>query len=494
MIIQGKWFTDGGTYRGNVIIDNGGSMTVKKADMSGGWNWYDNVTVKNGGTLNADGSTVIGYKGTLNLERKAIVKSTDRWSLRIQGGTLNADDSTITGALCAEDQQELKTVINGKLTVDKFYGGALTLPTGTTLTVKDYMDLSHDGDNEQLVVEKGAVLNIEEEHSILSHSWKLGHPARILIKSGGTVNMQRVSLGQGVEIKIEKGGVLNLNKGFSTTSGREITGSGTVNIKGTEVTTTGKRTNEAFARSLTINHKGDHCYEYYYDAAAQEKGYGIQYCRYCGKEQKIKIATPTPKPSAEAKKGTTFKVSGLTYKITKTGTGRSVSLTKGVSRAAVSVPSKVTYKKRSYAVTSVAAKAFYNNRKLTTITIPASVKTIGTQSFANCTKLKKLNGFTKVTAVGKQAFYKCTALTQIGSKASTITLPAVQKLYSGAFQNCSKISRITISSKSLKTVESKAITGINKKAVIRVPASKLTAYKKIFKTSTGYVKTMKITK
>ena len=62
------------------------------------------------------------------------------------------------------------------------------------------------------------------------------------------------------------------------------------------------------------------------------------------------------------------------------------------------------------------------------------------------------------------------------------------------FQNCSKISRITISSKSLKTVESKAITGINKKAVIRVPASKLTAYKKIFKTSTGYVKTMKITK
>ncbi len=114
--------------------------------------------------------------------------------------------------------------------------------------------------------------------------------------------MQRVSLGQGVEIKIEKGGVLNLNKGFSTTSGREITGSGTVNIKGTEVTTTGKRTNEAFARSLTINHKGDHCYEYYYDAAAQEKGYGIQYCRYCGKEQKIKIATPTPKPSAEAKK------------------------------------------------------------------------------------------------------------------------------------------------------------------------------------------------
>ena len=66
-------------------------------------------------------------------------------------------------------------------------------------------------------------------------------------------------------------------------------------------------------------------------------------------------------------------------------------------------------------------------------------------------------------------------------KASTITLPAVQKLYTGAFQNCSKISRITISSKSLKTVESKAITGINKKAVIRVPASKLTAYKKYLK-------------
>ena len=496
VIIQGKWFTGSESYLqyfGNVIVDNGGSMTVKKISDDDRWNTFKNITVKNGGTLNAIGETEIGYKGTLNLERKAIVKSNDKWSLRIVGGTLNADDSTITGTLYAEDQQELKTVINGKITVDKFYGGALTLPTGTTLTVKDYIDITHDEDNEQLVVQKGAVLNIEEDYSMLSHNW--GRPARILIKSGGTVNMQKVGLEKGVEIKIEKGGVLNLNKGFANASaGGKITGSGTVNIKGTEVSSRGKFTHDAFSRSLTINHKGDHCYDYYYDAAAQEKGYGMQYCRYCGKEQKIKIATPTPKPSAEAKKGTTFKVSGLTYKITKTGTGRSVSLTKGVSGAVVSVPSKVTYKKRSYAVTSIAAKAFYNNRNLTTIIIPASVKTIGTQSFANCTKLKKINGFTKVTAVGKQAFYKCTALTQIGSKASTITLPAVQKLYSGAFQNCSKISRITISSKSLKTVESKAITGINKKAVIRVPASKLTAYKKIFKTSTGYVKTMKITK
>ena len=115
-------------------------------------------------------------------------------------------------------------------------------------------------------------------------------------------------------------------------------------------------------------------------------------------------------------------------------------------------------------------------------------------AFWNCNNIKKIEIPNSVKVIEKQAFYKCTALTQIGSKASTITLPAVQKLYSGAFQNCSKISRITISSKSLKTVESKAITGINKKAVIRVPASKLTAYKKIFKTSTGYVKTMKITK
>lgn len=498
VIIQGKWFTDGGTYHGNVIIDNGGSMTVKRDDTFSAWNSYHNITVKNGGTLNTDGARVIiGYEGTLNLEEKAIVKSTDDTfgSLRITGGTLNSDNASISGTLYAEDAEISKTVINGKVTVDRFWGGALTLPTGTTLTVKDRIDLSHHKDNEQLVVQKGAVLNIEEDHSSLSHS---GAPARILIKSGGTVNMQGVGLNHDVEIKIEKGGVLNLNKGFSIFPALDvdgkITGLGTVNIKGTEVTTRGKLTHDVFSRSLTINHKGNHWYEYYYDAAAQAKGYGMQYCLYCGKEQKVKIATPTPKPSAEAKKGTTFKVSGLTYKITKTGTGRSVSLTKGASGAAVSVPSKVTYKKRSYAVTSVAAKAFYNNKKLTTITIPASVKTIGTQSFANCIKLKKVNGFTKVTAVGKQAFYKCKALTQIGSKASTITLPAVQKLYSGAFQNCSKIGRITISSKSLKAVESKAITGINKKTVIRVPASKLTAYKKLFKTSAGYVKTMKITK
>lgn len=107
---------------------------------------------------------------------------------------------------------------------------------------------------------------------------------------------------------------------------------------------------------------------------------------------------------------------------------------------------------------------------------------------------KKITGFTNVTSIGKQAFYNCSALTQIGSKSRAITLSKVQKIYNSAFQNCKKVTRFTITSKSLKSVGSKAISGINKKTVIRVPSSKLSTYKKLFKSSTGYVKSMKITK
>jgi hypothetical protein len=46
--------------------------------------------------------------------------------------------------------------------------------------------------------------------------------------------------------------------------------------------------------------------------------------------------------------------------------------------------------------------------------------------------------------------------------------------------------------KKVKTIGKKAIKGIKKKAVIKIPKSKKKAYKKLFKRSTGYKKSMKI--
>lgn len=95
-------------------------------------------------------------------------------------------------------------------------------------------------------------------------------------------------------------------------------------------------------------------------------------------------------------------------------------------------------------------------------------------------------------------------VTGMKKNASSVTIPKTVKLESynykvvkinnNAFKGKSKLKKITIKSTYLTSVGKNAIKGINKKAVIKVPKSKVKAYKKLFNSKTGYKKTMKITK
>lgn len=95
-------------------------------------------------------------------------------------------------------------------------------------------------------------------------------------------------------------------------------------------------------------------------------------------------------------------------------------------------------------------------------------------------------------------------VTGIVTQKSSVTIPKtvtlkghkykVVKINKNAFKGKSKIKKITIKSTYITSVGKNAIKGINKKATIKVPKSKLKDYKKLFKSSTGYKKTMKIKK
>ena len=94
-----------------------------------------------------------------------------------------------------------------------------------------------------------------------------------------------------------------------------------------------------------------------------------------------------------------------------------------------------------------------------------------------------------VTTIGNRAFYKCTALTKI-------TIPSkVNKIGKQAFYGCKSLKSITIKTTKLtkKNIGSKAFTGTNKNAKVKVPKKKLASYKKILKTKGINVKA-KITK
>lgn len=94
----------------------------------------------------------------------------------------------------------------------------------------------------------------------------------------------------------------------------------------------------------------------------------------------------------------------------------------------------------------------------------------------------------KITSVGKSAFkgYKKLGSVTIGKN--------VTRIEASAFEKCAKLKKIKISGSSLNSVGKKAIKGIHKKAVIQCPKKKLAKYKKYFKPSTGYKKSMKFKK
>lgn len=141
------------------------------------------------------------------------------------------------------------------------------------------------------------------------------------------------------------------------------------------------------------------------------------------------------------KTGSKVMVSGNTYKVTSTKS-KTASFFSGKKDAkTVSIPKTVKIQGKTYKVTSIDAGAFENNTKITSVTIGSNITKIGSKAFYGCRNLKKITvKSTKLTSVGKNA-----------------------------------------------------LKGIHKKAVIKVPKSKLSKYKKLFK-GKGQQKTVKIQK
>ena len=139
--------------------------------------------------------------------------------------------------------------------------------------------------------------------------------------------------------------------------------------------------------------------------------------------------TPSSAPEQDAPKvGTTVKVGKAEYVIGKDDT---VTYKCSTNKKATSITVPVTVKLngKTYKVTAIAANAFKNNKKLKKVTIGENVKTIGKNAFYGCKKLKKVtiktSQLTKKT-VGKNAFAKINAKAKV--KVPKSKLKAYKKL------------------------------------------------------------------
>ena len=114
------------------------------------------------------------------------------------------------------------------------------------------------------------------------------------------------------------------------------------------------------------------------------------------------------------KSGTTLTVGELKYKVTKVTKKGGYATVIGVDKDAtvVKIPAtiKVNVKKGTYKgvhtikVNAISKNAFYNNRKITKVTIGDNVKTIGEKAFYKAAKLKQVSIGKNVTTIGKYAF------------------------------------------------------------------------------------------
>lgn len=148
-------------------------------------------------------------------------------------------------------------------------------------------------------------------------------------------------------------------------------------------------------------------------------------CKVCG-EKKIEAIRKIPMPKA----GTVYTIAGNQYRITKVGA--EVSLIKTNSKAkSINIPATIKASGITYKVTTIAKKAFKQNKKLQSVTVSANVKKIGNNAFFKCPSLKTVN-------------------------LKTVLLTS-------------------------KTASKKAFKGANKKLVIKVPKKAKKSYKKIFK-------------
>ena len=103
-------------------------------------------------------------------------------------------------------------------------------------------------------------------------------------------------------------------------------------------------------------------------------------------------------------------------------------------------------------VTKIADSAFKDKTLLEKITLTSRVNAIGDYAFSGCSSLKTISGNTAVTEIGAYAFS--------GTAFTTITISGrVVNIGEGAYSNCIKATKITISAGNFKVIAANTFSG-----------------------------------
>lgn len=178
-------------------------------------------------------------------------------------------------------------------------------------------------------------------------------------------------------------------------------------------------------------------------------------------------------------------------------------------------------------ITTIKRSAFNGCSTLTNVKLPKNLKVIEEGAFFKCNNLKQLTLPKSCTKLGTDAFaynktnirctigkgiyritkdndtvHKVSFVKPVKTTYTSFTIPATVKIAgrtfkvtsiaSNAFLNNKKLKNLTMKSTTLTSIGKDAFKNIYAKAKIYVPKKKVSAYKKLITSTTGYKKTMKI--
>ncbi|WP_074761894.1 leucine-rich repeat domain-containing protein [Xylanibacter ruminicola] len=98
----------------------------------------------------------------------------------------------------------------------------------------------------------------------------------------------------------------------------------------------------------------------------------------------------------------------------------------------ITVPATITYNEVEYPVEAVGSEVFMDNKSVSKIILPPSIKRIGNYAFKGCSSLKDVGDISNCEYIYGEAFRACISLTQVN-------LSSCKTLEWGAFNNCQNL-------------------------------------------------------
>ena len=127
------------------------------------------------------------------------------------------------------------------------------------------------------------------------------------------------------------------------------------------------------------------------------------------------------------------------------------------TQGAITIPSRVN----GYEVISIYKEAFSSCKKITTVSIPETVRSIGEYAFYDCESLKSTNIPNQVKVINEASFW--------GTGLESVVMPnSIVSIEGYAFENCKKLSVVNLSS-ALESIGYAAFSGCERIPVIDIP-------------------------